>query len=484
MFKKIICLFLAIVLCFGFTACGGSEEEVDIDSLTIQQRIEQSVLVRPNTNEDFRYNVYTYYVEITECLSTKSNIVIPDYIQDLPVLKIASTSFTDQTTITSLDISNNVIEIGDSAFAGCTELKEVKLPEAVEYLGDSAFKGCENLREIEIPGTIAELSGNVFSNCTRLVSVNFRPQKALSDEEATPIERYIGGGNFAGCEALKVVYIPEDIIEVDANAFPMSKDRFTEERIVICGKDESAAANYAAINLYDFRSESDFEKLSKEALSNQKKQIGEKVSSLNWEMTLSGYEAIDKDFRYKSNEIDYTETVGKNENILFIKFLLKNASGKSQHLNHLDFEIEVDGYLRKSSIYSQVEFLPSHLVPMRGEFEGGTINETYLAVRVPSSWKEIAIKYVGDISLESTAFILTNNNPIESQPDIGPGGVFPEIPTQPITEPNTVPITEPNSEQESTTNSTEITSTTTPNHPQTETPSSTSKKEELSTLPF
>lgn len=134
MFKRILSILLVITVFFSFSGFASSKPQ-EVDLSTPEAKISESVLQYPATNDDFRYDVYTYYVAITQCLSTKSNIIIPDTIQNLPVYVIANDAFANQTAITSVTMTNNIIEIGDSAFAECINLQSVNLSKNLRPAG-------------------------------------------------------------------------------------------------------------------------------------------------------------------------------------------------------------------------------------------------------------------------------------------------------------------------------------------------------------
>ena len=94
-----------------------------------------------------------------------------------------------------------------------------------------------------------------------------------------------------------------------------------------------------------------------------------------------------------------------------------NLSGSAQKINILDFEVTVDDYVRRINTYdivNQVSEASQGVVdgsPLNGEVKAASTVIGCLAVRVPSDWKTIVVKYKGDITLESTAFEVNRDNP-------------------------------------------------------------------------
>ena len=416
--KRILAVLMIIAVCFTALGCGGKDSDDETSAQTPADLMAQSVLVRPNKNDDFRYNIYTHYIEISECLSTKSNIVIPDTIQDLPVYRINASAFSGQTTFTTLVMTNNIIEIGDNAFAGCTNLSSVTLSNNLETMGQNAFSGCENLKAITIPGSLTEIPSGAFSGCSRLLSAKIEKSKTsiTTNEDGTTNAFRVLSGAFSNCPELRVVWIPNDFSEIANNEFNGSMENLT-----ICGAEESAAAVFAAENLIDFKTEAEFKELSGNALATQTKKIKESALSTTWKMNLFGVYAFGSDFKYdihirdKNKKSEYKtinkiETVNPNENVIFISFVMENLSSSVQNVNLLDFEVDVDGYSRRINSYDYVKAISDISQgtmdgsPLNGEVQSVSAKLGCLAVRVPSDWKTISIVYKGDITLESTAF--------------------------------------------------------------------------------
>ena len=100
------------------------------------------------------------------------DLVVPAYIDGLPVRKI-----------------------NEAAFVACTGLKSVKIPSTVREIEARTFSDCWNLTNVTFESGIATIGDNAFSNCISLASITF--PKTLSR---------FGVGCFHGCISLKDVY--------------------------------------------------------------------------------------------------------------------------------------------------------------------------------------------------------------------------------------------------------------------------------------
>ena len=80
--------------------------------------------------------------------------------------------FTENSSITSLVIGNNIKCIFGYSFIRCSALKSITLPEGkLVSIGDFAFQQCTSLENIIIPDSVIELGSCVFSRCSGLKTV-------------------------------------------------------------------------------------------------------------------------------------------------------------------------------------------------------------------------------------------------------------------------------------------------------------------------
>ena len=80
--------------------------------------------------------------------------------------------FTENSSITSLVIGNNIKCIFGYSFIRCSTLKSITLPEGkLVSIGDFAFQQCTSLENIIIPDSVIELGSCVFSRCSGLKTV-------------------------------------------------------------------------------------------------------------------------------------------------------------------------------------------------------------------------------------------------------------------------------------------------------------------------
>lgn len=93
------------------------------------------------------------------------------------ITEIGKDFFSNETTMVSFDIPDNVITIDKNAFKNCTNLKEITLGN-VRTIGDDAFINTK-ISSVTIPDDTISVGKNAFSDCTRLTEVVFEADSKL-----------------------------------------------------------------------------------------------------------------------------------------------------------------------------------------------------------------------------------------------------------------------------------------------------------------
>ncbi|MBN2651762.1 MAG: leucine-rich repeat protein [Spirochaetales bacterium] len=83
---------------------------------------------------------------------SKTHLVIPSSIKDVPITEIGNKAFAQNTTITSIVIPDSVTHIGSQAFSGCENIENIIIPASVLSIGSRAFSFCSNLRSVTFLG--------------------------------------------------------------------------------------------------------------------------------------------------------------------------------------------------------------------------------------------------------------------------------------------------------------------------------------------
>ena len=137
------------------------------------------------------------------------------------------------TTVTTVEIKNDITSIGNiafnnceglttvifeensnlktinvGAFNSCTNLNNIIIPEGVESIGSGAFDNCTSLSNIIIPNSVTSIGSKAFYNCTKLNNIII-PEGVTS----------IGIGAFNSCTSLSNIIIPSSVETIGNNAF-------------------------------------------------------------------------------------------------------------------------------------------------------------------------------------------------------------------------------------------------------------------------
>ncbi len=101
------------------------------------------------------------------------DLVVPAYIDGLPVRKINEAAFIACNKLRSVHFPATLREIGSRAFADCLQLTNVTFESGISVLGDSVFSNCVSLVSVRFPKTLSRLGSGCFHGCIDLQDVYF-----------------------------------------------------------------------------------------------------------------------------------------------------------------------------------------------------------------------------------------------------------------------------------------------------------------------
>ena len=105
---------------------------------------------------------------VTGYEGTDALVRIPSVYNGMPVSSIGVSAFAQNKTITTVIVSEGVLNIGTSAFKECTALTEVTLPESITVIPRWAFYDCLSLSSIKLSSSTANIGGYAFWGCDNL----------------------------------------------------------------------------------------------------------------------------------------------------------------------------------------------------------------------------------------------------------------------------------------------------------------------------
>ena len=204
--KKIIVDIVAVAL-FGSYICvplSDSGVSLDITRLFPESKVSAED-IESSTYDGFTYITKDEKVIITKYDNSKSEVVIPQTINKMPVVCIDEEAFV-KCTLTSIVIPGSVEEIRFNAFYDCKSLKNITFNEGLKKLEYHSFYGTAPT-EVTIPASLTS-SNAPFENCNDLTSVKFA-------EKCTVITESL----FSGCSNITEINIPDSIEVISDNAF-------------------------------------------------------------------------------------------------------------------------------------------------------------------------------------------------------------------------------------------------------------------------
>ena len=188
--KKIVSIFLSIVMLIGITAGF-------------------YLSAYAKTSGDFEYTVLDNGTsEITNYKGTATDLSIPSTIDGYSVTSIGGWAFEYCDSLTSITIPNSVTKIGDAAFSHCYSLTSITIPNSVTSIGNSAFWNCSSLTSITIPNSVTSIGDAAFYNCGILTSITI-PNGVTT----------IGERTFEYCRSLTSITIPNSVTSIGDWAF-------------------------------------------------------------------------------------------------------------------------------------------------------------------------------------------------------------------------------------------------------------------------
>ena len=86
------------------------------------------------------------------------------------ITKIADRTFYNYSSLTSVTITNGVVDLGKCSFASCSSLTSVTIPNGVTSLYNT-FGGCKSLKSVNIPNSVINIDYCAFFNCPSLTNI-------------------------------------------------------------------------------------------------------------------------------------------------------------------------------------------------------------------------------------------------------------------------------------------------------------------------
>lgn len=130
-------------------------------------QMQTATLQYPSSNDEWKYNVYDCYAELTEYTGPvfEGTLVIPEEIDGLPVWSIDTDGEGISSSLTDIELPECLLYIGEDAFVSSHCLEKINLPEGLKVIEKQAFWCCYDLTEITIPASVERIGYEAFYGC-------------------------------------------------------------------------------------------------------------------------------------------------------------------------------------------------------------------------------------------------------------------------------------------------------------------------------
>lgn len=148
---------VGVLLCGSLCACTEKED----------------TLVTDITSGEYVYtrSENTGTARISRYKGVADELVIPQLLDNLPVVGIEKNAFAENKTLKQVTLPSTVEWIEAGAFKNCEKLTTVKTGETLKSIGSYAFSGCVSLSAISLPDTLETIGNNAFFGCAALENV-------------------------------------------------------------------------------------------------------------------------------------------------------------------------------------------------------------------------------------------------------------------------------------------------------------------------
>lgn len=220
-------LALSVLFCGMITLAGNAEDDEDFwddeffdEDLSFEEeetRVNFKTIAGYDT-EKLVSGDYVYQLTddgagavIVSYFGTDENVVVPNMLDDYPVLAVGDFCFNYQQDIKSVTLPEGIVSLGNMSFFQCENLESIVIPDGVTKIDQNCFGGCKELTEVVIPDTVQQIGTFGFLACMKLKEVRLGTQI-----------RDIGSGAFRMCSSLTRVTI------LGGDAVSMAEDSFAE----------------------------------------------------------------------------------------------------------------------------------------------------------------------------------------------------------------------------------------------------------------
>ncbi len=218
--KRITAVLLAAVLLFS----GIPMAELGIESI-FATKASAAAIDKYYGDFVYRYSeTEVNEITIKKYMGNDKNVIVPAYIEGLPVTELMRYSFSTEHTAL---VHNN---------PDCLYIESVTLPDSIRVIQRNAFEGCRNLQHIDMPKDLEDIGSEAFKNCVSLKELDLSHGTIWINEDAfsgTQIKNLVISSGAKGFEADEF-FLRGSVIEnltIQANFVYIYENAFVSESL-------------------------------------------------------------------------------------------------------------------------------------------------------------------------------------------------------------------------------------------------------------
>jgi hypothetical protein len=231
----LIVLLVTVVACSGKKDSGsGTQTQVTSARQDTGYDSGQPPVAAQVKQGDFGYirNQSNDGIIITYMTVTAQTVVLPDSIEDLPVVGFRTGLFRGDKTLRSITLPATITAIPDEGFRECTSLSGLTLP-GVTTIGSNAFRGCSSLVNVTLP-VVTTIGNYAFYECDSLVKVSLPEGLTM-----------IGYSAFQNCINLNDLTVPASLTQFPRQPY-YNDDTFSGcHKLPLAVRDKLVAQGYS-----------------------------------------------------------------------------------------------------------------------------------------------------------------------------------------------------------------------------------------------
>lgn len=221
--KKTIVILLSLCICLVLYACqlhdthNKSTGDVECTSESNAPSIALDILQYPTENDEWKYDVYTNHVVLTEYKGFDVSVNIPETLEGLPVTELKASDisgengcFSGNKTIQTVFLTESIKRIGGFEYSNIANIVFAN-DESIEF-DSHTFQGCNNIQNVN--EIISHMSGeDVFPGI-------FKDSNSTALNSLVIPNRFNSIDNFAffGCSSLQYIDVG-NVSKIGAHAF-------------------------------------------------------------------------------------------------------------------------------------------------------------------------------------------------------------------------------------------------------------------------